>query len=178
MHEREDQSLSKGDGPCVSRRLIRVWLALALGPAGRTRGERSAESGRNANGCGESLGDAKALVNNEDGGTVEERRGGEARREETKGLCTCICRDELGPAFEPGGMDGSRYLLVVPLSLSGMPCAGVPVRDLEREFELERELELDLGLEPAGDDVRVYGGGETDGTLVFRCGGGSDGFGD
>lgn len=76
----------------------------------------------------------------------------------------------MGPAVGSGGIDGRRRLLAVPFeSPLDMPCTKAPVGDRERGSVHERALEL--GLEPAGDNLREYGGGGAEGTPV-------DGFGD
>jgi len=120
---------------------VLIWLLdLVLGPAGPVRDERPDVIGREAGSCDMTAGDTVA------GGAVEERRGG---REAS------------------GGMEGKRRLLALRFeSRSDKPCTEMSTGDWEREFDLERDREL--GREPTGDGVHVYGGGEEEGT--------SDGF--
>ena len=170
--ESGDQNLSTG-GRCpkdVLREVIfcpfmRLWLALVLGPAGPTRGERAAERGRGVDSCGDD--DKKTPVGNEDESVVEERGSGGGGGEE-EGLCTCGCRNDTGPALGSGGIDGRRRLLDVLFeSASDVP----GVCDRERGCELERELEFELSL---GDGERAYDRERTS-KFVFKRG--VDGFG-
>ena len=149
---------------------MRLWLALVLGPAGPTRGERAAERGRGVDNCGDD--DKKTLVGNEDEGVVEEEGGGGGGGEE-EGLCTCVCRNDTRPALGSGGIDGRRRLLDVLFeSASDMP--GVPVCDRERGCELERELEFELSFALVGDGERASDRERTS-KFVFKRG--VDGFG-
>jgi hypothetical protein len=114
--------------------LIRL-VALVLGPAGPTRGERADEIGREADNCSCDVGAGDVV----DGGAVKERRGGEGG--------------------EAGGMVGRRRLFGVPFkSLLEPLCTQVAVGDWEGEFELEGDLDWEVGC------VREYGGGEAEKT--------------
>jgi len=123
-------------------------LPLVLGPAGELIDGR----GREVEG-GRSVCDGNSV----DGSFGE--AGGGGRREPSR------------------GMDGKRRILV-GASESRLDMSCVLVGDREREFELERDPGFELGLKPAGDRLRKYGGDWVEVKVADRgrgrCGGGSN----